>query len=110
MRVTLPVLENALGVPVTFVERPDAAGLGSIAPGTVVLLENTRFAAGEEANDPQMAAFLASLGDVFCNDAFSAAHRAHASTTGVANLLPCWEGLGSGMRKRGLRGKRLSDQ
>ncbi|MFN5997817.1 MAG: phosphoglycerate kinase, partial [Paracoccaceae bacterium] len=54
----------------------------------VVLVENTRFSPMEEANDPQMAQFLAGLGDVFCNDAFSAAHRAHASTEGVAKLLP----------------------
>ncbi|MGD9295211.1 MAG: phosphoglycerate kinase [Roseobacter sp.] len=92
LRVTLPALEKALGKPVTFVEHPDAASLASIDPGTVVLLENMRFAAGEEANDPAMAAFLASLGDVFCNDAFSAAHRAHASTTGVAHLLPSCAG------------------
>ncbi|MEO1705804.1 MAG: phosphoglycerate kinase, partial [Pseudomonadota bacterium] len=55
-------------------------------------VENTRFTPMEEANDPQMAQFLASLGDVFCNDAFSAAHRAHASTEGVAHLLPSCAG------------------
>jgi len=92
LRITLPSLEAALGQPVTFMERPDAAALTALAPGTIVLIENTRFAAGEEANDPQMAQFLASLGDVFCNDAFSAAHRAHASTTGVAQLLPSCAG------------------
>jgi phosphoglycerate kinase len=54
----------------------------------VILIENTRFSAMEEANDPKMAGFLAILGDIYCNDAFSAAHRAHASTTGVAKLLP----------------------
>jgi phosphoglycerate kinase len=57
-----------------------------------VLLENTRFTPMEEANDPAMAKFLASLGDVYCNDAFSAAHRAHASTEGVAHLLPSCAG------------------
>ncbi|MEM9577218.1 MAG: phosphoglycerate kinase [Pseudomonadota bacterium] len=92
LRVTLPALEAALGVPVEFVERPDGAMLAALDQGTVVLIENTRFAAGEEANDPKMAQFLASLGDVFCNDAFSAAHRAHASTTGVAELLPACAG------------------
>lgn len=92
LRVTQPALEAALGQPVTFMERPDAAVLTGLAPGTVVLIENTRFAAGEEANDPGMATFLASLGDVFVNDAFSAAHRAHASTTGVAHLLPSCAG------------------
>jgi phosphoglycerate kinase len=92
LRVTLPALEAALGVPVTFMEQPDAAALAALAPGTVVLLENTRFSPLEEANDAQMVKFLASLGDVFCNDAFSAAHRAHASTTGVAHLLPSCAG------------------
>ncbi|WP_299776699.1 phosphoglycerate kinase [uncultured Roseobacter sp.] len=92
LRVTLPALEAALGQDVTFVERPDADALKALPAGTVVLVENTRFAAGEEANDPSMAQFLASLGDVFCNDAFSAAHRAHASTTGVAHLLPSCAG------------------
>ncbi|KZD01890.1 phosphoglycerate kinase [Oceanibaculum pacificum] len=56
--------------------------------GDVVLLENTRFYAGEEKNSPEMAAELAGLGDIYVNDAFSAAHRAHASTEGVARLLP----------------------
>lgn len=92
LRVTLPALEAALGQPVMFVERPDAEALKSLPAGTVVLVENTRFVAGEEANDPGMAQFLASLGDIFCNDAFSAAHRAHASTTGVAHLLPACAG------------------
>jgi phosphoglycerate kinase len=57
-----------------------------------VLVENTRFTPMETDNDPRMAQFLASLGDVFCNDAFSAAHRAHASTEGVAHLLPSCAG------------------
>jgi phosphoglycerate kinase len=92
LRVTLPALEAALGQPVSFVERPDPEALKQLPAGTVVLVENTRFAPGEEANDPGMSTFLASLGDVFCNDAFSAAHRAHASTTGVAHLLPSCAG------------------
>ncbi|MGC3936943.1 phosphoglycerate kinase [Roseobacter sp. EG26] len=92
LRVTLPALEAALGQAVTFVERPDPDMLAALPAGSVVLVENTRFAAGEEANDPGMARFLASLGDIFCNDAFSAAHRAHASTTGVAELLPSCAG------------------
>ncbi len=86
LRVTLPALEAALGQSVTFIERPDRATLEA-ATGPV-LIENTRFSAMEEANDPKMAGFLASLGDIYCNDAFSAAHRAHASTEGVAKLLP----------------------
>ena len=88
LRVVVPALEAALGQPVTFVERPDRASLEALPQGAVVLVENTRFTAMEEANDPAMAQFLASLGDVYCNDAFSAAHRAHASTEGVAHLLP----------------------
>ena len=88
LRVTLPALEAALGQSVVFVERPDRASLEALESGSVVLVENTRFAAMEEKNDPQMAQFLASLGDVYVNDAFSAAHRAHASTEGVAKVLP----------------------
>ncbi|MEJ6388151.1 phosphoglycerate kinase [Gymnodinialimonas ulvae] len=90
LRITLPALEAALGQSVTFIERPDRAALDA-ATGPV-LIENTRFSAMEEGNDPKMAAFLASLGDIYCNDAFSAAHRAHASTEGVAKLLPSCAG------------------
>jgi 3-phosphoglycerate kinase len=57
------------------------------APGSVVLLENTRYTEGEEANDPALAEKLATLADVYVNDAFGAAHRAHASTEGVAQVL-----------------------
>ncbi|MFK7870282.1 MAG: phosphoglycerate kinase [Roseobacter sp.] len=92
LRITLPALETALGRPVSFIERPDPETLKALAPGTVVLLENTRFIKGEEQNDGAFADFLASLGDVFCNDAFSAAHRAHASTEGVARRLPSCAG------------------
>lgn len=60
--------------------------------GDVALLENTRFHAGEERNDPDLARAIAALGDVYVNDAFSAAHRAHASTEGVARLLPAYAG------------------
>jgi phosphoglycerate kinase len=92
LRVTVPALQAALGQDVIFIEKPDRATLESAAPGSVILIENTRFSPMEESNDPQMAQFLASLGDVYCNDAFSAAHRAHASTEGVAHLLPSCAG------------------
>jgi phosphoglycerate kinase len=88
LRHVQPALEAALGRAVTFMERPNRAAIDALAQDAVVLVENTRFTPMEEANDPAMAQFLAGLGDVFCNDAFSAAHRAHASTVGVAHLLP----------------------
>jgi phosphoglycerate kinase len=62
--------------------------VATLADGDVLLLENTRFHAGEEKNDPEFAKQVASLGDLFVNDAFSAAHRAHATTEGIAHLLP----------------------
>ena len=92
LKPLVPALSEAFGVEVTFVERPSRDALDALPAGSVVLIENTRFSAMEEANDPKMAGFLASLGDVFCNDAFSAAHRAHASTEGVAHLLPSCAG------------------
>lgn len=92
LRIVLPALEAALGRPVTFVERPARDTLAALPQDSVVLIENTRFAAGEEQNSPEMADFLAGLGDVFCNDAFSAAHRAHASTEGLARRLPSCAG------------------
>jgi phosphoglycerate kinase len=67
-----------------------ASGLG---PGDVLMLENVRFEAGETENDPEFAAALAKLGELYVNDAFGAAHRAHASTEGVAHLLPGYAGL-----------------
>jgi len=88
LRQLVPALEAAFGHGVEFIERPNRQMIDALPADAVVLIENTRFTAMEEANDPNMAKFLASLGDVFCNDAFSAAHRAHASTEGVAHLLP----------------------
>lgn len=69
-----------------------ARRIEGMAPGDIVLLENTRFHAGEEANDPAFAKSLADNGDIFVNDAFSAAHRAHATTEGLARLLPAYAG------------------
>jgi len=70
-----------------------AAAAKALEPGQVLLLENLRFHAGEEKNDPAFAKSLAALGDVFVNDAFGTAHRAHASTAGVAAYLPAVAGL-----------------
>ena len=92
LAVTLPALEAALGQKVLFAAGDRAAAVAAMRPGDVVLLENIRFHPGEEQNDPALAQELASLGDVFCNDAFSAAHRAHASTEGVARLMPSCAG------------------
>ncbi|MBB5746905.1 phosphoglycerate kinase [Brevundimonas variabilis] len=89
-------LETLLGAPVRFADDcvGDAAkaAIGDIDAGGVILLENVRFHAGEEANDPAFARQLADLGDLYVNDAFSAAHRAHASTEGLARLLPAYAG------------------
>ena len=87
---------RALGSEVAFA--PDCVGeaaarvVAALAPGGVAVLENTRFHAGEEKNDPEFAKALAANADLFVNDAFSAAHRAHASTEGVAHLLPACAG------------------
>jgi len=96
LRITLPALEKALGMKVAFAD--DCVGLqakkaaAALQPGQVLLLENTRFHAGEEKNDPALAAAMAALGNIYVNDAFSAAHRAHASTEGIARLLPSCAG------------------
>ncbi|MBI3552044.1 MAG: phosphoglycerate kinase [Elusimicrobia bacterium] len=90
-------LEKLLGAPVAFV--PDCVGaaaekaVSSLKPGGVALMENLRFHAGEEANDPDFAKALSKLGDFFVQDAFGAIHRAHASTVGVPKFLPGAIGL-----------------
>ncbi|MCF6443472.1 phosphoglycerate kinase [Nereida sp. MMG025] len=88
----VPALSDAFGAPVTFIAKPERTAIDALPADAIILIENTRFSPMEEANDPQMAQFLASLGDVYCNDAFSAAHRAHASTEGVAHHLPACAG------------------
>jgi phosphoglycerate kinase len=96
LKVVVPALAAALGRPVGFVDDcvgPDvAAAVANMVPGDVLLLENTRFHAGEEKNDPAFVAELAANGDLYVNDAFSAAHRAHASTEGLARALPAFAG------------------
>ncbi len=100
------------GVPVHFVaacvgeEAQKAAA--ALQPGEVLLLENLRFHAEEEANDPEFARQLAVLGDVYVNDAFGTAHRAHASTEGVAHLLPAAMGLLMG-REVNIMGRALEN-
>jgi phosphoglycerate kinase len=89
-------LAALIGAPVAFAGDcvgPDAkAAVDAMRDGDVLLLENTRFHAGEEKNDPDFAKALAANGDLYVNDAFSAAHRAHASTEGLARLLPAYAG------------------
>jgi len=89
-------LERVLGREVMFI--PEIAGsvveqaVGILGPGDIGVLENTRFWPGEEKNDPELAKAIAANGDFYVNDAFSAAHRAHASTEGLAHLLPAYAG------------------
>jgi phosphoglycerate kinase len=89
-------LSSALGKLVAFADDcigpKAAAAVAKLQDGDVLLLENTRYHAGEEKNDPALSAELAKLGDAYVNDAFSAAHRAHSSTEGVARLLPSYAG------------------
>ncbi|MXW90317.1 MAG: phosphoglycerate kinase [Rhodospirillaceae bacterium] len=91
-----PALAEALGVPVRFAAsctgREAVALSAQLADGEALLCENLRFDAGETANDPAFAAELAKLGDIYVNDAFSCAHRAHASIVAVASLLPAAAG------------------
>ncbi|WP_294294023.1 phosphoglycerate kinase [uncultured Sphingomonas sp.] len=85
--------QDVLGRSVQFVDWDGAAeAVAMMNPGDIAVLENTRFFAGEEKNDPEMVDRIAALGDLYVNDAFSAAHRAHASTEGVAHKLPAYAG------------------
>ena len=94
--MTLDAVQHVLGREVMFV--PEITGpvvtqsIGILRPGDIAMLENTRFWKGEEANDPELAKAIAANGDIYVNDAFSAAHRAHASTEGLANVLPAYAG------------------
>ncbi|HVA37925.1 MAG TPA: phosphoglycerate kinase [Candidatus Dormibacteraeota bacterium] len=97
LRPVAEALSKALGAPVQFCDQtvgPTAdAAVAALRDGEIVLLENVRFDPGEEANDPAFAAALAKHGDLYVNDAFGTAHRAHASTAGVAADLPAAAGF-----------------
>ncbi|MEQ6332309.1 phosphoglycerate kinase [Sphingobium sp. MK2] len=94
-KITRP-LSQVLGREVQFI--PDCAGQAAVdgiavmRPGDIAILENTRFHAGEEQNDPALADAMAAIADLYVNDAFSAAHRAHVSTEGIAHKLPAFAG------------------
>ena len=94
--MVLDALQEVLGREIMFV--PEIAGdivaqsIGILADGDIALLENTRFWPGEESNDPELARAVATNGDFYVNDAFSAAHRAHMSTEGLAHVLPAYAG------------------
>jgi phosphoglycerate kinase len=96
LRPVAAVVAEIIGRPVAFAE--DCTGekaetaVARMQPGEILCLENTRFHKGEEKNDPAFVAALAKLGDLWVNDAFSAAHRAHASTEGLGHVLPAYAG------------------
>jgi phosphoglycerate kinase len=96
LRTIVDAYAAVLGRPVGFVDDivgdAAAAQVAVLEPGNVAIVENTRFHPGEEANDPGFVAEIARLGDLYVNDAFSAAHRAHASTEGLAHVLPAFAG------------------
>jgi len=99
LEVVVPAIVEATGHPVGFIDtdwmdmQAPGEAIDDAPDGSILVLENTRFHPGEEENDPELAERMASLGDIFINDAFSAAHRAHASTEGLAHKLPSAAGL-----------------
>jgi phosphoglycerate kinase len=92
LRHVLPALREGLGVEVGFADGAYGEAVAGMAPGDVLLFENVRFNPGEEKDDEGFAHRLASLGDIYCNDAFSAAHRAHSTTHALARMLPACAG------------------
>ena len=92
LEIIAPAVADVLGLPVTWVNSDFGDALDEMEGDEVLLLENLRFNPGEEKNDVSFAKRLASLADIYVNDAFSAAHRAHASTEAIANLLPSCAG------------------
>jgi phosphoglycerate kinase len=99
LEVVVPAIVEATGHPVGFIDtdwvnmQAPGEAIDDAPDGSILVLENTRFHPGEEENDPDLAERMASLGDIYINDAFSAAHRAHASTEGLAHKLPSAAGL-----------------
>ncbi|HEX8526727.1 phosphoglycerate kinase [Allosphingosinicella sp.] len=101
--VTRPY-EQVLGREVRFVDwEVDLENVAGLRPGDIAILENTRFFGGEETNDPDVVDRFARLGDLYVNDAFSAAHRAHASTEGLAHRLPAYAGRAMEAELKALR-------
>ena len=92
LEIIAPAVADVLGVPVTWANSDYREAVKEMEGDEVLLLENLRFNPGEEKNDEAFAKRLASLGDIYVNDAFSAAHRAHASTEAIARLLPACAG------------------
>ena len=98
LEMVVPAIADAVGHQVGFIDtdwtdvEQAKRAIDSAPPGSILVLENTRFHKGEEENDIDLAQRMASLGDIYVNDAFSAAHRAHASTEAIARLLPCAAG------------------
>jgi phosphoglycerate kinase len=96
LRLLAPAITAVLKRPVAFAEdcigEKAAGAVNAMRPGDILCLENTRFHKGDERNDPAFVAALAALGDIFVNDAFSVAHRAHASVAGLASKLPAYAG------------------
>lgn len=96
LSMVIGAVQSVLGREVMFV--PEVAGdvvkqaIGILRPGDIAVLENTRFWKGEEKNDPELVEAIAANGDFYVNDAFSAAHRAHATTEGLAHVLPAYAG------------------
>src|SRR6187455_3446915 len=86
------IIKRPVGFADDCIGEPAARVVDAMKPGDIVCLENTRFHPGEEKNDPAFVAELAKLGDLYVNDAFSAAHRAHASTEGLGHVLPAYAG------------------
>ena len=93
LKPVVPALSAVLGRPVRYIDwEGDSEAVAALRNGEIAVLENTRFFSGEETNDPAVISRFAALGDFYVNDAFSAAHRAHASTEGLAHVLPAFAG------------------